>query len=140
MVSMTWFWRLVCEPECSEACQVNCPGCRALAGEWASQGHVTPAATAAPVRFRWSKLPELWNCWSKSMSARMIARLNPFRRRGETPAPVGCGCQAPADPGAVIKDEVRKHYSAQAQTIAAQISGDCFSPALPPEISATPMY
>jgi arsenite methyltransferase len=160
MVSMTWFWRLVCEPECSEACQVNCPGCRELAGEWASQGHVTPAATAPPVRFQLRKLPELWNCWSKSVSARMIARLNPFRRRGEAPVPVGCGCQAEAqaqaqapaqapapaqarvtaDPGAVIKNEVRKHYSAQAQTIAAQLSGDCCSPALPLEISATPMY
>lgn len=140
MVSMTWFWRLVCEPECSESCQVNCPGCRALADEWVSQGHVTPAATAPPVRFRWSKLPVLWSCWSKSVSARMLARLNPFHRRHENPAPASCGCQAPADPGAVIKDEVRKHYSAQAQAITAQIGTDCCSPALPAEVSATPMY
>jgi arsenite methyltransferase len=140
MASMTWFWRLVCEPECSESCQVNCPGCRELAGEWASQGHVTPAATAPPIRFRWSKLPALWSCWSKSVSARMLARLNPFHRRQENPAPASCGCQPQADPGAAIKDEVRKHYSAQAQAITAQIGSDCCSPALPAEISATPMY
>jgi SAM-dependent methyltransferase len=82
----------------------------------------------------------MWSCWSKSVSARMIARLNPFHRRQESPAPAGCGCQAPADPGAVIKDEVRKHYSAQAQAIAVQFGSDCCSPALPEEISARPMY
>jgi SAM-dependent methyltransferase len=82
----------------------------------------------------------MWSCWSKSVSARMIARLNPFHRRQESPAPAGCGCQAPADPGAVIKDEVRKHYSAQAQAITAQLGSDCCSPALPEEISARPMY
>jgi SAM-dependent methyltransferase len=82
----------------------------------------------------------MWSCWSKSVSARMIARLNPFHHRQESPAPAGCGCQAPADPGAVIKDEVRKHYSAQAQAITAQLGSDCCTPALPQEISARPMY
>jgi SAM-dependent methyltransferase len=117
MAGMTWFWRLVCEPDCSESCQVNCPGCRELAGEWASQGITTPATTAPPVVFQWSKLPTLWNCWSKSVSARMLARLNPVRRErggGEAPASAVCGCHAPADSGAVIKEEVRRHYSAQA--------------------------
>jgi arsenite methyltransferase len=117
MVSMTWFWRLVCEPDCSESCRVNCPGCRELAGEWESQGIATPATTAPPVKFRWRKLPALWNCWSKSVSARMLARLNPVRRErsgGEAAASAACGCHVPADSGAVIREEVRRHYSAQA--------------------------
>jgi len=50
MVGMTWFWRLVCEPDCSDACQVNCPGCRELAGEWESQGIATPADSGAAIK------------------------------------------------------------------------------------------
>lgn len=141
MASMMWFWRLVCEPDCSEACQVNCPGCHALAGEWESQGRVTSAATASPVRFRWSRLPELWSCWSKSASARMLARLGPMHSKSAHPAgPVaeaGCGCHPAAARDIAIKDEVRRHYSAQAQAVTA---GDCCIPALPAQISAAPMY
>jgi SAM-dependent methyltransferase len=153
---MTWFWRLVCEPGCSDACQVNCPGCRALASEWESQGRTTIAATAPSIQFRWSNLPTLWNCWSKSVAARALAKLNPARReRAQTAgqqsaAQTGCGCHTPAGShamvtdqfisGATIKDEVRRHYSAQALGLAAGPDGDCCAPALPASVSATPMY
>jgi len=151
MAGMTWFWRLVCEPECSDACQVNCPGCRALAAEWESQGRTTAAATAPPVQFRWSNLPTLWNCWSKSVSARALARLNPARRgRAQPAAQTGCGCHTPAGShavvtdqsvsGATIKDEVQRHYSAQAMKLAAGPDGGCCAPALPASVSATSMY
>jgi arsenite methyltransferase len=150
MVSMNWFWRLVCEPDCSDACQVNCPGCRALAPEWEAQGRVTAAATAPPARFRWSKLPELWSCWSKSTSAMLLARLDPFastRNRlagatGQADSAMGngCGCYPPAARDTAIKDEVRRHYSAQAQAVTAGADGGCCTPALPAQVSAAPMY
>lgn len=140
MAKMTWFWRLVCEPDCSDACQVNCPGCRALAGEWESQGRVTPAATAPPLKFRLRSLPTLWGCWSKSVSARTLARLNPIRRgRSEAADPAGCGCHTTTATSTAIKDEVRRHYSAQAQAITAE-AGGCCAPALPEQVSAVPMY
>jgi arsenite methyltransferase len=144
MVSMKWFWRLVCEPDCSDACQVNCPGCHALAAEWEAQGRVTAAAAAPPAKFRWSKLPELWSCWSKSTSARLLARLNPFaglrRRPAGAAGEVGCGCHPPGARDIAIKDEVRRHYSAQAQALTAGAEGACCTPALPAQVSAGPMY
>lgn len=123
MAKMTWFWRLVCEPECSEACQTNCPGCRALASEWESQGHVLPAAGPV-IRFRWRKLPELWRCWSKSVSARVIARVVPARlRRDRTQAATAeascggasCGCEPVDSRSLTLKEGVGQHYSVQAQ-------------------------
>jgi arsenite methyltransferase len=144
MVSMMWFWRLVCEPDCSEACQVNCPGCHAMAPEWERQGRVTTAATAPPIRFRWSRLPTLWSCWSKSVSARTLARLNPLGGKRDEPVsaadPAGCGCHPSAARGTAIKDEVLRHYSAQAQAVVAGAGGDCCAPALPAQVSAAPMY
>jgi arsenite methyltransferase len=143
MTSMAWFWRLVCEPDCSDACQVNCPGCRALAPEWESQGKITAAATAPAVKFRWSNFPVLWNCWSKSASARMLARLSPTRRGRERAAAglTGCSCHAHAPASAAaIKDEVQRHYSAHAQALAACGDDGCCTPALPAEVSALPMY
>jgi len=151
MASMAWFWRLVCEPDCSDACQVNCPGCRALAPEWESQGRVTAAATAPAIDFRWSNLPTLWNCWSKSVSARMLARLNPARRgRAQATGQAGCGCHAPTashtamqDPTAsntAIKAEVQRHYSAQALALSGCGDSGCCTPALPEQLSAVPMY
>ncbi|MDR0345426.1 MAG: arsenite methyltransferase [Nocardiopsaceae bacterium] len=137
---MKWFWRLVCEPDCSDACQINCPGCRALAGEWESQGRVTAAGTAPPVEFRWRNLPVLWECWSKSVSARTLARLNPVRYRRAETAQAGCSCHAPAATGTGLKEEVKRHYSARAQALTAQAGGDCCAPALPTEVSAAPMY
>lgn len=143
MVSVAWFWRLVCEPDCSDACQVNCPGCRALAAEWESQGRITAAGTAPAVKFRWSNFPVLWNCWRKSASARMLARLSPTRRGREraATAQTGCSChtQVPAS-AAAIKDEVQRHYSAQAQALAACGDDGCCMPALPAQVSAVPMY
>ena len=147
MAKMTWFWRLVCEPDCSDACQVNCPGCRALAPEWESQGRFTTAATAPAIDFRWSNLPVLWRCWSRSASARMLARLSPTRRgRARAASVSACSCHAPAavqdltSSGAAIKDEVRRHYSAQAQALTASADGGCCTPALPAQVSAVPMY
>jgi SAM-dependent methyltransferase len=137
---MTWFWRLVCEPDCSESCQVNCPGCRELAQEWENQGWVTPAAAQPQVPFQWSKLPTLWGWASKSVSARMLTRLNPLRRSRGEPAAAGCGCHPSADPSAVIKDEIRRHYSAQAQALAAQVGSECRTSSLPADASAAPMY
>ncbi len=143
MTSMAWFWRLVCEPDCSDACQVNCPGCRELAPEWESQGRITTAGTAPAVKFRWSNFPELWNCWSKSASARMLARLSPTRRGREraTAGLAGCSCHAQAPTSAAaIKHEVQRHYSAQAQAISGCGDGGCCTPALPAQVSAVPMY
>lgn len=98
MASMTWFWRLVCSPDCSEACQVNCPGCSALAGEWEQQGRRTIAVPPHQGPFRWSRTRELWTCWSRSVSARALARLHPGRRSPGAPATVaaGCGCHSGA--------------------------------------------
>lgn len=142
MVSTAWFWRLVCEPDCSDACQVNCPGCRAMAAEWESQGRITAAATAPAVEFHWSNFPVLWNCWRKSASARMLARLSPTRRGREraATAQTGCSCHTPVASSEAIKDEVQRHYSAQAQALAGCGDSGCCTPALPAQVSAVPMY
>jgi SAM-dependent methyltransferase len=83
----------------------------------------------------------MWNCWSKSASARMLARLNPLRGKPGQPvgpaAQAGCGCHPSAARDIAIKAEVRRHYSAQAQAVT---SGDCCSPSLPDQVSAAPMY
>lgn len=135
MASMTWFWRLVCEPECSEACQTDCPGCRALSAEWQSQGHVLPQLGPPPARFRWSKLPVMWRCFSRSASARMIARLVPGRSgQRATPAAAGavghgCGCASPAGQDCsvpapsqdelALKEQMLGHCSAVASSVLA---------------------
>jgi hypothetical protein len=142
MAKTTWFWRLVCEPECSEACQTNCPGCRALASEWERQGHVLPVTGPRPVRLRWRKFPELWRCWSKSASARMIAHLAPARPArgggGSAASAQSCGC-GPA--GALtIKEGVRQHNSAQAEAVLAGPSDGCCTAASPPEVGAVAPY
>jgi arsenite methyltransferase len=92
MAGMTWFWRLVCSPDCSEACQVNCPGCSALAGEWEQQGRRTVDVQPRQGPFRWSRFRYLWRCWSRSVSARALARLRPGRRSQPVSASAGCGC------------------------------------------------
>ena len=147
MADMKWFWRLVCEPDCSDMCQVNCPGCRELAGEWESQGFSTPVRDAPPVKFRWSRFPELWRCWSKSVSARMFTRIVPGRRlRHDQTAPVapavsaGCGCHDPVAATSTIKDEVRKYYSIQATDVLASSAEGCCTPAVPADVSCVGSY
>jgi arsenite methyltransferase len=127
MAKMAWFWRLVCEPECSEACQTDCPGCRALAAEWESKGHVLPETGPPPARFRWSKLPVLWRCFTRSKSAKLIARLVPGRPGpSEPPVAVGQACCAtvPSDE-AVLKDEVVEQCSAMASAVLASSADGC---------------
>lgn len=165
---MTWFWRLVCSPDCSEACQGNCPGCRDMASEWESQGRPSQYVSATtPVKFRLSRAHDLWSCWSRSVSARTIGRLNPARliRRGGAPAVAtvgcgcepavavmtisqaeqapqasGCGCHEPAPSGTAIKDEVQRHYAQQANGVMAASQDGCCSPGLPADVNCTTMY
>jgi arsenite methyltransferase len=139
MARMTWFWRLVCEPGCSEACQTDCPGCRALAAEWESKGHMLPETGPPPARFRWSRLPVMWRCFSRSASARLLARLVPGRRRPlESPAPASQACCVPA-PGdeLALKEQVLEHCSAMASAVLASSADTCCGgPAASPEASA----
>jgi SAM-dependent methyltransferase len=167
-MNMTWFWRLVCSPDCSEACQVNCPGCRDMASEWESQGRASRYVSATtPVKFRLSRAHELWSCWSRSVSARTIGRINPARlvHRGGAPAaravgcgcePAGgvmtssqtapaprasaCGCHEPAPSDAAIKDEVQRYYAERANGVMAGSQDGCCGPGLPADVSCTTMY
>lgn len=163
MAGMTWFWRLVCSPDCSEACQVDCPGCRALAGEWEEQGRRTIVVEPHEGAFRWSRARELWTCWSRSVSARALARLRPGRgvarpAAAAVSATSGCGCHSGAcdtesavpialsgsagrtPSGAEVKEEVRRHYSDQASGVLTGIQGGCCSPGLPADVSCTTEY
>jgi arsenite methyltransferase len=133
MARMAWFWRLVCEPECSEACQTDCPGCRALAAEWEANGHVLPETGTPPPSFRWSKVPVLWRCFTRSKSARLIARLAPGRPgHSETPGAIAQACCAtvPSDEAA-LKDEVVEQCSAMASAVLASSAGACCGAAGP---------
>jgi ubiquinone/menaquinone biosynthesis C-methylase UbiE len=109
MAGMNWFWRAVCAPDCSDSCQTNCPGCYAMADEWQRDGVVTTVTGKPAPKFRWRNLGLLWACWSRSASARMMARLNPrhWGRRGATTGSVGsapaqsggCGCHTASAQG-----------------------------------------
>jgi arsenite methyltransferase len=155
-MAMKWFWRAVCAPDCTDSCQVNCPGCHALADEWKEQGYVTAVTEGRVTPRRWRDFRYAISCWSRSASARMVMRLDPRRiwRRGAQPAPsaAGCGCHAPSsavnlstaglpvvgqdDP---IRGEVRQYYDLRARY--AQASGDaCCTPALSAEVSCVPTY
>jgi arsenite methyltransferase len=133
MATMTWFWRLVCEPECSDACQTDCPGCRALAAEWESKGHVLPETGPPPRRFRWSKLPAMWRCFSRSASARLIARLAPGRHRpAETPTAVAESCCTPVASDTTVptdelalREQVLEHCGGVASAILASSADSC---------------
>jgi SAM-dependent methyltransferase len=151
-MAMKWFWRLVCSPDCTDACQVNCPGCHSLADEWAQQGLTTPVTGPDARRGRWRDFRYAWSCWSRSASARMVTRLNPTRlwRRDVAVATAGgCGCQPAAHPigsagdrpGDAIRSEVRGYYDLRARGTVAAVAGDsCCSPALPTEVSCAPQY
>ena len=157
MATMTWFWRLVCSPECGEACQTDCPGCHEMASEWEAQGRRVHYIAPAQGPLTWTKLRNMWSCWSRSTSARAIASLHPARLLGRRPAPVveaagcgchapaaatapGCGCHVPAATGAEIKGEVQRFYAIQANNVMAGVQDGCCSPALPADISCTTMY
>jgi arsenite methyltransferase len=127
MARMTWFWRLVCEPGCSEACQTDCPGCRALAAEWESGGHVLPETGPPPARFRWSRLPVMWRCFARSKSARLVARLVPGRSRSSQAPDVisqPCCTAVPADDHA-LSEQVVEHCSAMASAVLASSADGC---------------
>ncbi len=150
-MAMKWFWRLVCEPDCSDACQVNCPGCRALADEWAEQGYEARVTSQAP-QGRWRGFRHAVSCWSRSTSAKMLARLNPVRiwRRDTAPvAHAGCGCEPAtlsiARPGTPesdrIRGQVRGYYDLRARNVVTAAAGDgCCSTALPADVSCAPQY
>lgn len=150
-MAMKWFWRLVCEPECSDACQVNCPGCRALADEWAEQGY-EPRVTSQAPQGRFRGFRHAISCWSRSASAKMLARLNPVRLWRRDPMPVahaGCGCEPAtlsiAGSGAGepdrIRGQVRGYYDLRARNVVTAAAGDgCCSTALPAEVSCAPQY
>jgi SAM-dependent methyltransferase len=154
---MNWFWRLVCSPDCTDACQVNCPGCHSLADEWAEQGYTTAVTRPGAKRGRWQDFRYAWSCWSRSASAAMLNRLNPARlwRRDVVQASVGCGC-GPATPavgkvsetgkagsssGDRIRGEVRQYYDLRAHLATDAAAGDgCCTTALPTEVSCVPQY
>ena len=149
-MAMNWFWRMVCSPDCTDACQVNCPGCHSLADEWAEQGYTTAVTGGNAKRGRWRDFRYAWSCWSRSASARMLGRLDPtrrFRRGAADPAAAtaGCGCHpgtATAGTGAdAIRGEVRRYYDLKARgTVADRLGDPCCTPALPTEVSAVPQY
>lgn len=155
-MAMKWFWRLVCSPDCTDACQVNCPGCHSLADEWAEQGYTTAVTGPGARRGRWQDFHHAWTCWSRSASARMVNRLNParmWRRDAAVAAAVaasgGCGCgpavhtigSAAGNTADAIRGEVRHHYDLRARRTVADVLGDgCCSPALPNEVSCVPQY
>lgn len=167
MAGMKWFWRAVCAPQCSDSCQVNCPGCYAMAEEWEKQGIVTPVTGKQAPKFSWTKFGELWACWSKSASARVLARLNPgtWRRRPTSAAAAapaaapkaasaGCGCHAESllptvDAGIkltavdTVRAGVTKHYDDHAKGVRAAADGCCGGGAtagLPEEVSCVTEY
>lgn len=164
MAAIDKFWGLVCAPECSDSCQVNCPGCYSQSEEWAKRGQVTVVTGKAAPRFRWRNIGVLWACWSKSASARLVRRLDPrtwFRRSSAgtaTAAVGGCGCH-PAQTSApqfVSLDtaltatqgraddprrvEVQRHYDAHAQTVSSAADGCCGGTGLPADVSCVPTY
>ncbi len=145
MPRMTWFWRLVCSPDCSEACQVDCPGCHEMAAEWQSQGF-QPLVGDQPAKFQVSRIHELWSCWSSSMSARVLKRVGPTALIHQVTGSAlahriaGCDCE-PAPVSGAIKEEVRRHYGAQAISVMGGVQdGACCSPGLPADISCTALY
>lgn len=162
MAAMDKFWSLVCAPECSDSCQVNCPGCYSQSEEWAKRGQVTVVTGKAAPRFRWRNIGVLWACWSKSASARLVGRLDPrtWFRRSPAGAAVagGCGCHTPQQSGLQFvsldaafaapqaggddprRIEVQRHYNAHAQTVSSAGDGCCGGTGLPADVSCVPTY
>lgn len=156
-MAMNWFWRQVCAPDCTDQCQVNCPGCHEMADEWREQGYVTPVTQGKVPKARWRDFRYAIACWSKSASAQALARLDPRRiwRRGDAAPPMpaaGCGCHQPAaatlggastsgtDP---IRTEVRQYYDLRARGVNGAAAADpCCSTngaASPPSNGAAPL-
>jgi arsenite methyltransferase len=150
-MAMKWFWRMVCAPDCTDACQINCPGCHELADEWKEQGYVTAVTEGRVAPRRWQDFRYAISCWSRSASARALRRLDPRRvwRRDLAPisATAGCGCHVPAgaellagmaagsdDP---IRGEVRQYYDLRARNVKADA---CCTPALSADVSCVPEY
>lgn len=106
---MTWFWRIVCSPGCTDACQSFCPGCKELSEEWKQLG-VAPTECLPRNPFAIRRLKLRWKYWYRLLRA-MRAKtkreaLAHFEKAGLVPAagaadaccPDGCGCaEEPAE-------------------------------------------
>jgi SAM-dependent methyltransferase len=136
-----------------------------MSEEWQQQGIVTPVTGKQAPKFRWRKIGELWSCWSRSASARMLARLDPRswrRRRSDSTvsatASPGCGCHGDSAMASVdvgiklttvstrtdaIRDGVQQHYDAHAKSVRAGGDGCCGgnnAAGLPDEVSCVTDY
>jgi SAM-dependent methyltransferase len=140
-----------------------------MAEDWERAGVVTPVTGKKAPKFRWGNLGELWACWSRSASARMVARLDPrrmSRRRGVASAPAvsagGCGCHGGSQEmlhsidagisltgGPVpssgtredpVRTEVRQYYDERAKGVRGGGASCCGGEGLPAEVSAVTKY
>jgi SAM-dependent methyltransferase len=164
-MAMKWFWRMVCAPDCSDACQTNCPGCHALADEWEQQGHTTAVTGGNATPGRWRDFRYAVSCWTRSASGRWLVRLDPRRivRREAVPAPAtagGCGCHGhqadsagllqvatdagislrPAGRDDPVRGAVREHYDQQAREVRDHAGNGAAGGLLPAEVSAASSY
>jgi SAM-dependent methyltransferase len=131
-----------------------------MAEDWEREGVITPVTGKRAPKFRWSKAGELWACWSRSASARMVARLDPRRltrrRSGVTSAVMasaGCGCHSETqqtlhtidagirlgNPGDSVRAEVKNYYDVKARGVRGE-GPCCADGALPAEVSAVSTY
>ena len=122
MAGMKWLWRLICSPNCGDACQAHCPGCRAMAEEWAAQGHVRSVSGQTAGNFRWRNLLHLSP--GSIRRARHDQNLD-TREGGGDACRIGCGC----DPRVQSGQEEQAHAA-----ISAEVNR------LPADISSTVMY
>jgi arsenite methyltransferase len=133
-----WFWRVVCDPECSDVCHTSCPGCVALRPEWEAQGLEIPQADGLACGCtvggeaeltRWQRYRRMAACFAGSATGRLVARLNPVSPFRGAPSP------------GTVKGEVQRYYSAQAQSATSSCGPACgCEPALPVQVSAVPLY
>lgn len=112
MPNMQWLWRRVCSSSCTTACKIYCPGCRAMAGEWETQGYGsdtdpqarTPVVTAR-LRAALRRFVELARCGVDCLVTELRSRL---RNRQEIPparelyqgggVEQTCQCRGPSRP------------------------------------------
>jgi arsenite methyltransferase len=161
-MAMKWFWRMVCAPDCTDACQTNCPGCHELADEWQEQGYVTVVTSGDAQPGRWRDFRHAVSCWTRSASGRWLLRLDPRRlaRRDAPPATAGGCCDGhPADAGGLlqvatdvgisltsggrvdpVRGAVNEHYDQQARVVRDRSGGDGSGSLLPAEVSAASSY
>src|SRR5829696_3472723 len=116
MAGMKWLWRLICSPNCGDACHVHCPGCRTLAEEWAAQGHVRSVSDQTTGNFRWRNLLQLSP--GRIRRARDDQNLDTQADGGDA-CGIGCGCGPRMQSGqgeqtkAETTAEVNRHYGVE---------------------------